>query len=164
MAGEVVYRLSLSVKARNFNAFNKQESQKHAPRFKFRTWKINIASLDELAAKAESSLKVRSLFQGTSILVKYSQTLIYSLLQKTLNWGMWEIFWMLHNSSGPYGHTQLLTAALLVGIWSITVTGDFRECCQKGEGGCLCFLCEEIGGRHMVQECPRTAPLGELHK
>lgn len=76
---------------------------------------------------------------------------------------------MLHSSSGPYGHTQVLTAALPVGIWSIIVTGGkpdsyFRECCQKGESGCMCSLCEEMEGRHVVQECPRTATLGELHK
>lgn len=37
MAGELVYRLFLSKKARNFKVFNTSTVQKHAPRFKYRT-------------------------------------------------------------------------------------------------------------------------------
>lgn len=39
MAGEVVHRLFVSMKARNFNVFNKPMGQKHAPRFKY-IWNI----------------------------------------------------------------------------------------------------------------------------
>lgn len=153
------------MKARNFNVFNKPRSHKHAPRFKYRTWNIKHCKL----GRAGSQSRVLSssglfLFQWTSILVKYSQT-IYPLFPKTWNWGMWKILWMLHSSSGPYGHTQLLTAALPAGIWSIIVTGGkpdlfLWECCQKGEGRCLCSLREEMEASIWSKSTPEQQPLG----
>lgn len=100
---------------------------------------LNIASSEKLAAKTESPEKVRSVSIPVNFcLGEILTSSLYPPVPKPLNYGMWEILWTLHGSSGPCGHMQLLTAALPAGMWLIIVTGGkpdpyFREHCRKGE-------------------------------
>lgn len=105
---------------------------------------LNIANLKKLAAKAETCKVQVSVCSVNFYLGEIFTNFVYPLLPETLNWRVWERFWMIHSSSGLHGHAQLLTAALPVGIWSIIVTGGKPDPYFRGKGGWVCSLCEEM--------------------
>lgn len=99
---------------------NKHRGQKLYLGWKTGLERLNTASSEELAAKAESPVKVRSLSVPVNFCFgEIFSNSVYHSVPKTLNYSMWETISVLHGGSGPCRHMHLLTAALPPGTGSM---------------------------------------------